>query len=98
MPGGFNLGLLMRAPLGAGTPSGLQDFGGRAAAAVLDPIRLARELLTESHQLVVSFGVAPFESLTFAVTLCRNRNRDLYHGLLDCIRSEHCLAATRCMP
>jgi len=30
----------------------------------------------------LSFGVAPFESLVFAVTLCRHRNRDLYHGLL----------------
>ena len=31
---------------------------------------------------MLSFGVAPFELLAFAVTLCRHRNRDLYHGLL----------------
>jgi len=31
---------------------------------------------------VVDSGVAPFELLVFAVTLCRNRNPDLYHGLL----------------
>jgi len=31
---------------------------------------------------VVDSGVAPFELLFFAVTLCRNRNPDLYHGLL----------------
>jgi len=36
----------MRALLGAGMPRGLQDFGGRAVAAVLDLIHLARELLT----------------------------------------------------
>jgi hypothetical protein len=39
-PGGFNLGLLMRAILGAGTPGGFQDRGGRAAAAVLDLIHI----------------------------------------------------------
>jgi transposase len=32
--GGFNLGLLLRALLGAGTPRGFQDRGGRAVAAV----------------------------------------------------------------
>jgi len=51
----------MRALLGAGMPRGLQDFGGRAVAAVLDLIHLARELLTAKViKLVVSFGVAPF--------------------------------------
>ena len=40
--GGFNLGLLMRAILGAGTPRGLQDRGGRAVAAVLDLIHIFR--------------------------------------------------------
>ncbi len=44
--GGFNLGPLMRALLGAGTPRGLQDFGGRAVAAVLDLIHLVRGALT----------------------------------------------------
>jgi transposase len=44
--GGFNLGLLLRALLGAGTPRGLQDFGGRAVAAVLDLILIVREPLT----------------------------------------------------
>ena len=43
--GGFNLGLLMRAILGAGTPRGFQDRGGRAVAAVLDLIHIARERL-----------------------------------------------------
>jgi hypothetical protein len=40
--GGFNLGLLMRAILGAGTPRGFQDRGGRTPAAVLDLIRIVR--------------------------------------------------------
>ena len=40
--GGFNLGLLMRAILGAGTPRGFQDRGGRAVAAVLDLIHIFR--------------------------------------------------------
>ena len=30
----------------------------------------------------VDSGVAPFELLIFAVSVCRDRNRDLYHGLL----------------
>ncbi len=37
--GGFNLGLLMRAILGAGTPRGLQDRGGRAVAAAFPAIQ-----------------------------------------------------------
>src|ERR1700738_3213223 len=40
--GGFNLGLLMRAIRGAGTPRGFQDRGGRAVAAVLDLIHIFR--------------------------------------------------------
>jgi hypothetical protein len=32
---------------------------------------------------VVDSGFAHFESLTFAVSVCRDRNRDLCHGLLD---------------
>ena len=48
--GGFNLGLLMRALLGAGTPRGLQDFGGRAGAAVLDLIHVVHEL-SITHKL-----------------------------------------------
>jgi transposase len=40
--GGFNLGLLLRALLGVGTPRGLQDLGGRAVAAVLDLIHIFR--------------------------------------------------------
>jgi len=44
--GGFNLGLLLRALLGVGTPRGFEDRGGRAVAAVLDLIHIARELLT----------------------------------------------------
>jgi hypothetical protein len=43
--GGFILGPLMRAILGAGTPRGLQGHGGRAVAAVLDLIHLVREQL-----------------------------------------------------
>src|ERR1700737_3509346 len=34
--GGFNLGLLLRALLGVGTPRGLQDRGGRVVVVVLD--------------------------------------------------------------
>jgi hypothetical protein len=44
--GGFNLGLLLRAILGVGTPHGFQDRGGRVVAAVLDLIHMVRELLT----------------------------------------------------
>jgi len=89
----------MRALLGAGMPRGLQDFGGRAVAAVLDLIHLARELLTAKVINWWSVSASRLsESLTFAVTLCRNRDRDLYYGLLGCIRSEHSLAATLCMP
>ena len=68
--GGFYLGLLMRALLGAGTPRGLQDFGGRAVAAVFRPDpSCPRTAYCQSHQLVVSFGVAPFESLIFCLRL-----------------------------
>ena len=41
--GAFNLGLLLRALLGVGTPRGLQDRGGRAVAAVLYLIHLVRD-------------------------------------------------------
>jgi transposase len=44
--GGFNLGLLMRALLGAGTPRGLQDRGGRAVAALLSLIHIVCGPLT----------------------------------------------------
>jgi transposase len=40
--GGFNLGLLLRALLGVGTPRGFEDRGGRARAAVLDLIHMVR--------------------------------------------------------
>src|SRR5712664_2769383 len=40
--GGFNLGLLLRTILGAGTPRGFQDRGGRAVASVLDLIHIFR--------------------------------------------------------
>jgi transposase len=40
--GGFNLGLLMRAILGARTPRGSQDRGGRAVAAALALIHMVR--------------------------------------------------------
>jgi hypothetical protein len=40
--GGFNPGLLMRAILGAGTPRGFEDRGGRGLAAVLDLIHIVR--------------------------------------------------------
>ena len=43
---GFNLGLLLRTILGAGTPRGLQDRGGRAVAAILYLIHVARDPLT----------------------------------------------------
>ena len=43
--GGFNLGLLLRALLGAGTPRGLQDRGGRAVAALLYLIHIVHEPL-----------------------------------------------------
>ena len=44
--GGFNLGLLLRALLGVGTPRGLQGRGGRVVVAVLDLIHIVRDLLT----------------------------------------------------
>ena len=44
--GGFNLGLLLRALLGVGTPRGLQDRSGRVVVAVLDLIHIVRDLLT----------------------------------------------------
>jgi hypothetical protein len=44
--GGFNLGLLLRAILGVGTPRGLQDRGGRAVAALLYLIHMVHEPLT----------------------------------------------------
>ena len=44
--GGFNLGLLLRALLGVGTPRGLQDRGGRVVVAVFDLIHIVRDLLT----------------------------------------------------
>jgi transposase len=44
--GGFNLGLLLRAILGVGTPRGLQDRGGRVVAALLDLIHIVRDPLT----------------------------------------------------
>jgi len=44
--GGFNLGLLLRAILGVGTPRGLQDRGGRAVAALLYLIHIVHEPLT----------------------------------------------------
>ena len=44
--GGFNLGLLLRALLGVGTPRGLQDRGGRAVAALLYLIHMVHEPLT----------------------------------------------------
>ena len=43
--GGFNLGLLMRAILGAGTPRGLQDRGCRVLAALLYLIHIVRDPL-----------------------------------------------------
>jgi hypothetical protein len=43
--GGFNLGLLLRALLGVGTPRGLQDRGGRAVAAFLYLIHIVNEPL-----------------------------------------------------
>jgi hypothetical protein len=45
-----------------------------------DPHR-PRTAYRQSRHLVLSFGVAPFELLVFALTLCRHRNRDLRHGL-----------------
>jgi transposase len=44
--GAFNLGLLLRALLGVGTPRGLQDRGRLAVAVALDLIHLVREPLT----------------------------------------------------
>jgi transposase len=44
--GGFNLGLLLRALLGVGTPRGLQDRGGRAVAALLYLVHIVHEPLT----------------------------------------------------
>jgi len=68
---------------GVGTPRGFQDRGGRVVAAVLDPDpHRPRTAYCQSRHLVVDPGFAPFESLTFAVSVCRHRNRDLYHGLL----------------
>jgi len=97
--GGFNLGLLLRTLPRCGDAAwspGLRRPR-RCRSFRPDPHR-PRTAYCQSRQLVLSFGFARFESLTFAVTLCVNRNHDLYHGLLGCIRSEHCLAATLCMP
>jgi hypothetical protein len=44
--GGFNLGLLMRALLGVGTPRGLQDRADRAIAAFLHVIQVVYDLIT----------------------------------------------------
>ncbi len=44
--GGFNLGLLLRALLGVGTPRGLQDRGRLTVAVALDLIHLVREQLS----------------------------------------------------
>jgi transposase len=59
--GGFNLGLLLRALLGAGTPRGFQDRGGRAVAAVLDLIHIVRELLTA--KVVTRWSIPPSRPL-----------------------------------
>jgi hypothetical protein len=76
--------LLLRALLGAGTPRGFQDRGGRAFAALLYLIHVVRGLLAVK---VVSWCSIPasrhFELRIFAVSVCRDRNRDLYHGLLS---------------
>jgi transposase len=45
--GGFNLGLLLRAIVGVGTPRGLQDVAGRALAALLRVIQLVRDFQTD---------------------------------------------------
>jgi transposase len=44
--GGFNLGLLVRATVGVGTPRGLQDLAGRACAALLRVIQIVFDSLT----------------------------------------------------
>jgi transposase len=44
--GGFNLGLLMRACFGVGTPRGLQDRADRAIAALLHVIQVVYDLIT----------------------------------------------------
>ena len=81
--GGFNLGLLLRALLGwerrlvsrtARRPRRRRSFTPYP--------HWPRIAYCQSHQLVFSFGGAPFELLVFAVTLCRHLNRDLCQGLL----------------
>ena len=44
--GAFNLGLLMRAILGVGTPRGLQDRADPAVAALLHLVRIVYDLIT----------------------------------------------------
>ena len=44
--GAFNLGLLMRAILGVGTPRGLQDRADRAVAALLSVMQIVYDLIT----------------------------------------------------
>jgi hypothetical protein len=46
--GGFNLGLLLRAIFGVGTPRGLQDVAGRALAALLRVIQLVLDFQTDT--------------------------------------------------
>jgi transposase len=46
--GGFNLGLLIRAIVGVGTPRGLQDVASRAFAALLRAIQVEFDFLTEN--------------------------------------------------
>jgi transposase len=45
---GFNLGLLIRATLGVGTPRGLQDVAARVCSALLRPLRVGLDLITVS--------------------------------------------------
>ena len=52
--GGFNLGLLLRALLGVGTPRSLQDRGGRTVAALLYLIHMVHEPLTVRESSAVA--------------------------------------------
>ena len=44
--GGFNLGLLIRANLGIGTPRGLQDLAARVCSALFRAIHVGLDLIT----------------------------------------------------
>jgi hypothetical protein len=89
----------MRAILGAGTPRGLQDFGGRAGAVVLDLIHIVHEPLTV--KVVSSCLVSASRHsncLSSPSPFVATEIRDLYHGLLGCYIGERFRRQCVCPP